>query len=74
MREMFNAGEIVLPPNEKGIQQLKNLTVMHRPTGQWVVTGGDKAAVDDYCAAMAAGILMIESPEQAIDWIDAVAA
>lgn len=74
MREMFNAGEIVLPPNEKGIQQLKNLTVMHRPTGQWVVTGGDKAAVDDYCAAMAAGILMIESPEQAVDWIDGLAA
>jgi hypothetical protein len=74
MREMFNAGEIVLPPNDKGVQQLKNLTVMHRPTGQWVVTGGDKAAVDDYCAAMAAGILMIESPEQSIDWIDAVAA
>jgi phage terminase large subunit-like protein len=73
MREMFNADEIVLPPNEKAIKQLKNLTVMFRPSGQWVVTGGDKAAVDDYCAAMAAGVLIIESPEQAIDWIDAVA-
>jgi hypothetical protein len=74
MREMFNAGEIELPPNEKGIQQLKNLTVMFRPSGQWVVTGGDKAAVDDYCSAMAAGILIIESPEQSVDWIDAIAA
>jgi len=73
MREMFNADEIVLPPVEKAIGQLKNLTVMFRPSGQWVVTGGDKAAVDDYCAAMAGGILVSESPEQAIDWIDAVA-
>lgn len=74
LRELFNAGLVVLPPNEKGIQQLKNLTVIHRPNGQWVVTGGDKAAVDDYCAALAANVLMMESPETETDWIEGVIA
>lgn len=74
LRELFNAGLVILPPNEKGIHQLKNLTVVHRPNGQWVVTGGDKAAVDDYCAALAANVLMMESPEVEVDWIEGLVA
>ena len=74
LRELFNAGLVVLPPNERGTEQLKNLTVVHRPNGQWVVTGGDKAAVDDYCAALAANVLMMDSPETEIEWIEGLVA
>ena len=74
LRELFNAGLMRLPANEKGISQLKNLTVVHRPNGQWVVTGGDKAAVDDYCAALAANVLMMEAPEQDVEWIEGLVA
>jgi hypothetical protein len=74
LRDLFNAGLVRICPNEKGIQQIKNLTVIHRPNGQWVVTGGDKAAVDDYCASLAANILMMESPEQDTDWLQALVA
>lgn len=73
LRELFNAGLIVLPPNEKGISQLKNLTVVHKQNGQWTVTGGDKAAVDDYCAALAANILNMDNPEVETDWINSLA-
>jgi phage terminase large subunit-like protein len=74
LRELFNAGLMRLPANEKGISQLKNLTVVHRANGQWVVTGGDKAAVDDYCAALAANVLMMEAPEQDVEWIEGLVA
>ena len=69
LRDLFNAGLVILPPDETGIQQLKNLTVLHRPNGQWTVTGGSKVAVDDYCAALAAGVMISEPAEQNTDWI-----
>lgn len=70
VRDLFNAGMIELPPNKKGVEQLKNLTVIKRPNGTWTVTGGSKAAVDDYCAAFAAGVYVIGAPEMDADWID----
>lgn len=70
MRDLFNSGLVDLPPEAKAIQQLKNLTVIFKSSGDWTVTGGDKVAVDDYCASFAATLLIIEPSEQETDWID----
>jgi hypothetical protein len=57
LRELVNAGNLELYFHSKAIQQLKNLTVRYRANGTWDVSGGTGAAVDDYPAALAGGVL-----------------
>lgn len=64
IRELFNAGNIELYPHLKSSQQLKNLTVIFRSSGQWNVTGGNGAAVDDYCSALAGCVLKAQFSKQ----------
>jgi len=56
-RELFNAGNIELYPHPKANQQIKNLTVTYRSSGQWSVSGGSGTAVDDYPSALAGVVL-----------------
>ena len=60
IRELFNAGNIDLYPHPKANQQIKNLTVTYRASGQWSVSGGTRAAVDDYPSALAGVVLISE--------------
>lgn len=69
LRELFNAGNIELYPHPKANQQIKNLTVTYRSTGQWSVSGGTGAAVDDYPAALA-GAVLIAAEKSKFDWDD----
>jgi phage terminase large subunit-like protein len=70
LRELFNAGNIELYPHPKANQQIKNLTVTYRTSGQWSVSGGTGAAVDDYPAALAGAVLIAQ--KFVGDWGDAV--
>ncbi len=70
LRELFNAGNIELYPHPKANEQIKNLTVTYRSTGQWSVSGGTGAAVDDYPAALA-GAVLIAAEKSNFDWGDA---
>ncbi len=45
LRELFNAGNIELYPHPKANQQIKNLTVTYRASGQWSVSGGTGAGI-----------------------------
>ena len=58
LRELFNGGTIELYPHAKSIQQLKNLVVTYRASGQWSVSGGSGAGVDDFTSALAGGALI----------------
>lgn len=60
LRELFNAGNIELYPH-KANQQLKNLSVIYRSSGQWSVSGGSGVAVDDYPSALAGCVLIAKS-------------
>ena len=71
MRQLFNAGLISLYPHEIAIKQIKNLSVVYRQSGQWTVTGGKEANVDDYPFALAAAI-MVASEGDDIDWINSL--
>ncbi len=64
LRELFNAGNIELYLHHKANQQIKNLTVTYRASGQWSVSGGSGAAVDDYPFALA-GVVLAAKPKQA---------
>jgi hypothetical protein len=60
-RELFNAGNIELYPHPKANQQIKNLSVIYsiyRASGQWSVTGGSGAGVDDFPSALAGAVLI----------------
>ncbi|MBW4441863.1 MAG: terminase [Plectolyngbya sp. WJT66-NPBG17] len=57
LRELFHAGKVDLYPHTKGIAQLKNLIVRYGSTGNWAVTGGTGAAVDDYPMSLAGAAL-----------------
>ncbi len=70
LRELFNAGNIELYPHPKANQQIKNLTVTYRASGQWGVSGGTGAAVDDYPSALAGAVLIAQ--KFAGSWDDAV--
>ncbi len=69
LRELFNAGNIELYPHPKANQQIKNLTVTYRASGQWSVSGGTGAAVDDYPSALAGAVLVAQ--KFIGDWADA---
>lgn len=71
MRQLFNAGLISLYPHEVAIKQIKNLSVVYRQSGQWTVTGGKEANVDDFPFALAAAI-MVASEGDDIDWINSL--
>jgi hypothetical protein len=64
LRELFNAGNLELYPHGKANQQLKNLTVIFRSSGQWSVTGGNGSAVDDFPSALAGCILKAHPSKQ----------
>jgi hypothetical protein len=61
LRELFNSGKIELYPHPRANQQIKNLTVTYRPSGQWSVSGGTGAAVDDYPSSLAGTVLAAKS-------------
>jgi hypothetical protein len=71
MKELFNGGAIELYPHKEAIKQIKNLGVVYRSSGQWTVTGGKDAAVDDYPFAMAAAILEATKDDN-IDWLNSL--
>ena len=56
-RELFNAGNMELYPHPKANQQIRNLSVIYRASGQWTVTGGTGAGVDDFPSALAGAVL-----------------
>lgn len=60
LRELFNGGDIELYPHPVANQQLKNLTVIYRSSGQWTVSGGSGAGVDDYPSALAGAVLIAQ--------------
>lgn len=62
LRELFNGGKIELYPHPKANQQIKNLIVTYRTSGQWSVSGGSGAAVDDYPSALA-GVVLAAKPK-----------
>lgn len=64
IRELFNGGNIELYAHQKANQQLKNLTVIFRSSGQWSVSGGDGNGVDDYCSALAGCVLKAQRNRQ----------
>jgi hypothetical protein len=64
IRELFNGGNIELYPHPKANQQLKNLTVVYRNSGQWSVTGGNGSAVDDFPSALAGCVLKANRNKQ----------
>lgn len=68
MKELFNAGLIELYAHQEAIKQLKNLSVVYRQGGQWAVTGGKDAGVDDYAFALA-GAILEASKEDDINWL-----
>lgn len=41
-------------------QQIKNVSVIYRASGQWSVSGGSGAGVDDYASALAGAILIAQ--------------
>jgi hypothetical protein len=57
-RELFTGGNIELYPHPKANQQIRNLSVVYRATGQWSVTGGSGAGVDDFPSALAGAVLV----------------
>lgn len=63
LRELFNCGKIELYPHPKANNQIKNLTVTYRSSGQWSVSGGTGSAVDDYCSALA-GVALASQPRK----------
>ncbi len=71
MRELFNAGQINVYRHEKAIMQLKNLTVVYKPSGQWSVTGGKATGIDDLAFAMA-GAILAASKDDDIGWIESL--
>ncbi len=64
IRELFNSGNIDLYLHPKANQQLKNLTVVYRSSGQWSVSGGSGSAVDDYASALAGCVLKAQQSKQ----------
>lgn len=62
LRELFNAEKIELFPH-KANEQLKNIFVVYRASGQWTVTGGMGAGVDDYASALAGAVLISKKVE-----------
>lgn len=68
MRELFHSGNIDLYPHSQGIAQLKGLIVRYGSTGNWTVTGGTGAAVDDYPMALA-GTILCYQPVNDYSWI-----
>lgn len=68
MKELFNSGLIELPNHKEAVEQIKNLSVIYRQSGQWTVTGGKESSVDDFAFALAAAILEA-TKEDSIDWI-----
>lgn len=71
MKELFNAGLVEMYPHKEAIKQLKNLSVLYRSSGQWAVTGGKEANVDDYAFAMA-GAILEASKDNDIDWLNSL--
>ena len=57
-RELFNGGNIELYPHPKANQQIRNLSVIYRASGQWSVAGGSGAGVDDFPSALAGAVLI----------------
>lgn len=71
LRQLFNAGLVALYNHEVAIKQLKGLSVIYRQSGQWTVTGGKEANVDDYAFALA-GAILLASENDDIDWINSL--
>jgi hypothetical protein len=71
MRELFNAGLVDIYNHKKAIWQLKNLSVIYRSSGQWSVTGGKEAAIDDHCFALAAAV-MEATRDSDVDWLNSL--
>lgn len=63
MRELFNGGNIELYPHIAN-SQIRNLSVIYRSNGQWSVTGGSGAAVDDYVSSLAGSILIAKKRQR----------
>lgn len=73
LRELVNSGNLDLYPHTKAIQQLKNLSVKYSAGGNWSVSGGTGAAVDDFCSALA-GCVLIAQKEPDFNYLDALTA
>lgn len=71
MKELFNAGLVEMYPHRKAVNQLKNLSVLYRASGQWAVTGGKETGVDDYAFALA-GAILEASKDNDIDWLNSL--
>lgn len=71
MKELFNSALVELPYHREAIEQIKNLSVIYRASGQWTVSGGKESSVDDFAFALAAGILEA-TKEDSIDWINSL--
>lgn len=69
LRELFTGGNISLYSHEKAIAQLKGLTVTYRAGGNWSVSGGTGAGVDDFAAALAGAVLVANEKVYDLEWL-----
>ena len=65
-----NSGNIELYNHPKLISELKNLQINFTSSGNWTISGGSGAAVDDYASCLAA--IFLHSDPEDFDFFDAM--
>lgn len=71
MKELINAFNFEIYFHDQAIRQLKGLTLKLGSNGNWSVSGGPGAAVDDFASAIAGAVLSVEPETNYKDnWLD----
>lgn len=71
LKELINAFNFETYSHDQAIRQLKGLTLKLGSNGNWSVSGGTGAAVDDFASAIAGAVLAIEPETNFSDnWLD----
>lgn len=65
-----NSGNLELYNHPKIISELKNLQINFTPSGNWTISGGTGAAVDDFASCLAA--IFLHSDPEDFDFFDAM--
>lgn len=71
LKELIGNFSFEMYSHEQAIRQLKQLVLKLGSGGNWSVSGGTGAAVDDFASAIAGAILSIESVSEG-SWLDAL--
>lgn len=70
LKVSINSGNLELYNHPKLISELKNLQINFTPSGNWTISGGTGAAVDDYASCLAA--IFLHSDPEDFDFFDAM--